>query len=1115
MTSLPSPASSPSLTPSDSTAQLNSNRKRQRSRSMQSDTSTASVKRSVSEGNSLESVRSDQMSSLTIADSNQDIDAYMAEQGEADIPQTLSLTPPPEGATQSTMSTSDEWSLSASEKWQLVDRAKNKPMTAGETWYLVSREWWKLWARAVGGLSDKEAPVPENEVGPVDNSPLLDASGRLTPGVVEGVQVEFVPAEVWSHFDSWYGPANHAIPRRVIERGMFGTTTVLELYPAEIKVFRLSRDSAEKAAAGPHYPTIQVSMGDTLKDLCTRVADAVKIDPTVDTPYRVWRPTAVPDDWRSIDFPTSSLEDADAKVIDESPHLLENQNIMSGDAFIVEFKQPDGWLIDTQAAAKKPVAAIEPPPPLFDSKNSFFNRLGTSSSTVATTKASTELSTAFTKPTISINKSSFTKTLEPGTLGLGNMGNTCFMNSALQCLAHTKELTEYFLNGVFKAELNRDNPLGMQGQIAEVFGALLERIWASSGPSTSYSPREFKQTLQRFAPQFSGYQQHDSQELVAFLLDGLHEDLNRVIKKPYVEKPDWEGGGDAELVKLAAKSWEGYMLRNDSVIVDLFQGQYQSTLVCPECEKISITFDPFMYLTLPLPVQKKWKHTIFYVPWDLEKPHVKVPIEINRDSSFRDLRNVLGRWVGAIPENLLMLEIFQHKFYKLLDDSLPVNEMSETDVIVCFELPCNARMNRTYKKKEDDPFILPLFLCDAKPTATRGFTYRSGPSLFGYPAIVVVDRGQATTVDAIYDAVITRLQRWTKNARDLYDWEVSSEPISEVSIPVPGFPPLETVTEITPTAEGEVVVQPSAEESVIVDEKNMVVDEEAPSDDVELEVGTPRPYRTKKDVFTLKIYTNQKEYGAGYGTYSRTEEWATWEHRLADQETGIDPFLIRQDDALYAEFDENMKAYYFGDSKLENARWDEREWEEFVHPELAANQKADSLKQRRGITLQDCLEEFVKEEQLGEDDLWYCPSCKKHQQATKKFDLWKAPDILVVHLKRFSNNRILRDKIDTFVDFPVEGLDLGDKVGERAVATRLKEQGVELEELKTVNLDEPLVYDLFAVDEHMGGLGGGHYRAYASNHLTGKWYHFDDGYVKQASAEESVVGFPLCVQSNG
>lgn len=131
----------------------------------------------------------------------------------------------------------------------------------------------------------------------------------------------------------------------------------------------------------------------------------------------------------------------------------------------------------------------------------------------------------------------------------------------------------------------------MGGAIAEAFGALLLRIWARDSTATSYPPREFKMQLQRFAPQFSGYQQHDSQELVAFLLDGLHEDLNRVLKKPYVEKPDWDGGGDLELAQLAQKSWHGYMQRNDSVIVDLFQGQYQSTLVCPECQKVCWRFN--------------------------------------------------------------------------------------------------------------------------------------------------------------------------------------------------------------------------------------------------------------------------------------------------------------------------------------------------------------------------------------------------------------------------------------------------------------------------------------------------------------------------------------------
>lgn len=49
----------------------------------------------------------------------------------------------------------------------------------------------------------------------------------------------------------------------------------------------------------------------------------------------------------------------------------------------------------------------------------------------------------------------------------------------------------------------------------------------------------------------------------------------------------------------------------------------------------------------------------------------------------------------------------------------------------------------------------------------------------------------------------------------------------------------------------------------------------------------------------------------------------------------------------------------------------------------------------------------------------YCPNCKQHQQATKKLDLWSLPPVLVVHLKRFSYSRYMRDKLDSLVDFPL------------------------------------------------------------------------------------------------
>lgn len=144
----------------------------------------------------------------------------------------------------------------------------------------------------------------------------------------------------------------------------------------------------------------------------------------------------------------------------------------------------------------------------------------------------------------------------------------------------------------------------------------------------------------------------------------------------------------------------------------------------------------------------------------------------------------------------------------------------------------------------------------------------------------------------------------------------------------------------------------------------------------------------------------------------------------------------------------------------------------FVDDELIEKRKKRAARKRNGITLDDCLNEFGKEEILSEQDTWYCPRCKAHQRASKKFELWKIPDILVMHLKRFSSSAMRRDKLDVLVEFPIEGLDLSSRV-------------IEHENGKSE------VYDLFAVDDHWGGLGGGHYTAFAKNFNDGQWYEYN------------------------
>jgi len=110
---------------------------------------------------------------------------------------------------------------------------------------------------------------------------------------------------------------------------------------------------------------------------------------------------------------------------------------------------------------------------------------------------------------------------------------------------------------------------------------------------------------------FSGFGQQDSCELVNYLLDILHEDLNRVRKKPYIELKDSNGRPDEEVSK---EFWEGFVARNDSIIVDLMYGQYKSTVTCQECKNVSNNFDPF--LNIPLPIPKRINFEFYYDPLD-------------------------------------------------------------------------------------------------------------------------------------------------------------------------------------------------------------------------------------------------------------------------------------------------------------------------------------------------------------------------------------------------------------------------------------------------------------------------------------------------------------------
>ncbi|XP_042202589.1 ubiquitin carboxyl-terminal hydrolase 2a, partial [Callorhinchus milii] len=182
-----------------------------------------------------------------------------------------------------------------------------------------------------------------------------------------------------------------------------------------------------------------------------------------------------------------------------------------------------------------------------------------------------------------------------GLVGLRNLGNTCFMNSILQCLSHTRELRDYCIQGsMYRRDLNVRSR--MNSALMEEFAKLLQMLWTLSS-TEPVSPSEFKTQIQKYAPRFVGYNQQDAQEFLRFLLDGLHNEVNRVLTRPKASAEDLDHLPDDEKGK---QMWKKYLEREDSRIVDLFVGQLKSSLTCSECGYCSTVFDPFWDLSLPI-----------------------------------------------------------------------------------------------------------------------------------------------------------------------------------------------------------------------------------------------------------------------------------------------------------------------------------------------------------------------------------------------------------------------------------------------------------------------------------------------------------------------------------
>ncbi|XP_074640674.1 ubiquitin carboxyl-terminal hydrolase 32-like [Tubulanus polymorphus] len=838
--------------------------------------------------------------------------------------------------------------------------------------------------------------------GAIDNSSLIvpnvskvmsltNEGGRLKRGVplAKSRDFELVPEPIWKALHSWYG-GSLALPRNVILPTSFGISRPeIEMFPINVRLMR-HQTVNQKPQQSSSFAGMVAGFGGMTWNAAGFNANAT-------SPRRYLAYTAAFSRKHTLkqvyDFLCTRLrinrEDMHLwKIKDEHNMTLLEEEELSMEALGIEDSM--SLLIEIR---NKDLTWPEEMSLLAKAKNACDRKQAV--------------------PT------------EKGATGLNNLGNTCFMNSAVQCVSNTWPLTYYFTSGMHRYELNRENPLGMKGHVAQRYGDLVKDLW--SGTAKNIAPLRLRWTIGKYSPRFKNFQQHDSQELLAFLLDGLHEDLNRVHDKPYVELKDSDGRPDEEVAK---EAWDNHVKRNQSIIVDLFHGQLKSQVRCIECGHISVRFDPFSYMSLPLPMDSCIHLEIIVMKLDGSVP-VKYGLRLNMDEKYKTLKKQLSLLSDIPQEQLLLVEIYgatvksfpedQHKIKTMLGGNLyayelpPLAELetmsaddekqmngSQTSDISNKSLDTlppvdNPLTNNSYDKDTDiriNGTPQRYQVCCVRSSDVTPQSPRPGQAIrntAGSPRVQ-----QPTSPQAVYNG-IDGLQR--------FDGFLVAMHRKMIRMDVYYLSSQKT----RPSLFGIPLILPCDEETTNQDlyqyvwtQVSRLVTQLPPS-----EASSPNHAQDCDDSlnyeypFTVKIVSKD-------GLTCATCPWFKF--------------------CRGCKIDCDLKKFSFASSYIAI------DWEPTaIHLRYQTSQEKAYLahgsvelsrrQQTEPIDLHTCLNAFTKEEELGEDELYYCSKCKAHRLAAKKLDIWRLPPILIIHLKRFQflNGRWV--KSHKIVKFPREDFD--------------------------------------------------------------------------------------------
>ncbi|XP_070572719.1 ubiquitin carboxyl-terminal hydrolase 32-like isoform X2 [Ptychodera flava] len=841
--------------------------------------------------------------------------------------------------------------------------------------------------------------------GPIDNTLLIvqetrkvmmltNEGGRLKRNttLAVGRDFEILPDPVWKALMTWYG-GQPALPRNVIIPSNGDPTPELELYPISV---RLLRHQANQPKQNTWNSVSMGIVGGFSFGAGTYVGSSSHTNNTPAPPKRYLAYVAAFSRMHTIqqvydflcqrlrirneDMRLWNLKDENNPILlEEENSTLENLCIQDNQQLLIEVRNKDmSWPEEMSSLAFKKG---------LDKKKQV--------------------------PT------------DKGATGLSNLGNTCFMNSALQCISNTQPLTQYFNKNVHLYEFNRTNPLGMKGHIAKRYGDLVQDLW--SGTSKSIAPLKLRWTIGKYAPRFNGFQQHDSQELLAFLLDGLHEDLNRVQHKPYVELKDSDGRPDEEV---AEEAWENHMVRNRSIIVDLFHGQLRSQVRCTACGHESVRFDPFTYLSLPLPLDSSMHLEIIVIRLDGSVP-AKYGLRLNMEDKYKDLKNHLSELCNLTPQQILLVEVFGAMIKSLPSDNQKVRT-ALGGYLYAYEIPPPPQLTLPPQTKT---------VVNGSEKPTQVSSNGGQPHIDPLPP---VNGTSPSDTDNIPDkssskpGSLHRTQKINANVVSTMDTNSKGSHSSNSSVSN-GSSGLHTTPYLGNAFDGFVIAM--HRKMIRMDAYFLSSQKTRPS-----LFGTPL-------ILPCTVATRQSDlYKAVWTQVSRlvsplppSENGANVKNHAEDCDDSMGyeyPFVLKavQRDGItcawcpWYRFCRGCKIDCIDDDFAVGSAYIAIDWDPTaLHLRYQSSQERvvedhESVEESRRlqtepIDLDTCLQAFTKEEELGEDELWYCSKCKEHRQATKKLALWRLPPILIVHMKRFQyvNGRWVKSQ--KIVKFPKKQFD--------------------------------------------------------------------------------------------